>query len=66
MVIKLKKQIQNNLFRSFRFEEAGVAFSCDVELSGFADYRLYSRYLMRDSDSEENYFSLNFSMRLQE
>ena len=60
---RISKQIQNNTFKDFSFEEAGIKFNCDFEFSGYMDFA--SSYLMPKKDAAETSFSLKFSMNNQ-
>lgn len=57
---RISEQIENNTFKDFQFDEAGITFACDVEYSGYEDWNL--EYLFPEEYVEETYFKLVFSM----
>lgn len=57
---RIAEQIENNTFQDFHFTEAGITFTCDVEYSGYRSSQSY--ILLPEKDTEENYFSLDFSI----
>lgn len=56
---RIAEKIDNSIFKDYNFSEAGITFMCDIEYSG---YRNMQPYLMFPSNTDENYFSLKFSM----
>ncbi|WP_313344083.1 RDD family protein [Sedimentibacter sp.] len=56
---RIADKIDNNIFKDYNFAEAGITFMCDIEYSG---YRETQSHLMFPSNTDENYFSLKFSM----
>ena len=58
---RIVKEIENNTFGSFQFEEAGISFDSDTEYSGYED--TYLKFLVPRGDSAGSYFNLSFSMR---
>ncbi|HHY82415.1 MAG TPA: RDD family protein [Clostridiales bacterium] len=58
---KIVKQIDNNDFKDFQFNEAGITFTCDVEHSGYVVPAQFD-FLVPEENADETYFSLRFSM----
>ena len=56
---RIENTIKNNLFNDFSFTEAGINFVCTVEYSGYMNMQ---SDFMFPSNSEENYFSLKYTM----
>ena len=56
---RIAEQIDNNNFKDFNFVEAGTAFICDIEYSG---YRETSNFLLPLENAEETCFSLIFTV----
>lgn len=57
---RVARQIQNSTFQDFAFTEAGIAFACDTEYSGYTDTQ--AGFLLPEESAAEPYFCLNFSM----
>ena len=57
---RILKNIDNNTFKNFHFEEAGITFNCDISYWGYINTQ--SDYLWPEENIDENYFSLNFSV----
>jgi uncharacterized RDD family membrane protein YckC len=55
----ISARILNNTFLDFSFTEAGVAFACDVEYSGYTDTS--GGILFPEDGAAEGYFRLEFS-----
>jgi hypothetical protein len=55
---RIGEQIKNNAFHDFQFTEAGLAFTCDVEHSGYNDTA--SGVLFPEAGAAEGYFRLEF------
>jgi len=58
---RIEDQIRNHAFQDFRFEEAGITFSCNTEYLGYMDAPSYY-FLLPVENTPENYFSLDFSI----
>ena len=56
---RISDTIKDNIFNDFTFTEAGISFVCDYEYSGYINTQ---STLMFPSNTEDNYFSLKFSM----
>lgn len=57
---RITEQIENNTFRNFQFEEAGITFISSTEYSGYED--IQSNILLPAENSTESYFNLSLSM----
>lgn len=57
---RIAEQIENNSFKDFQFNEAGIQFTCNVEYSGYEDWS--SDYLFPEENITETYFNLDFSL----
>lgn len=57
---RIAKQIENNTFKDFHFEEVGITFTSNTEYSGYKDVQ--SNFLVPVENTAETYFSLNFFM----
>ena len=55
---ELIEYIQENAYRDFSFERAGVVVSCDIEMQG---YELFANEFYEPKE-EENYYCLTFKM----
>ncbi len=55
---ELINYIQENAYRDFSFEKAGIIVSCDIEMQG---YELFANQFYRPKE-EENYYSFIFKM----
>ena len=60
--MRIAKRIKDNIFQGFRFTDAGIAFACDVEYSGYIDTMTF--LMIPEENATETYFSLNFSMNI--
>lgn len=58
---RITENIKNNEFYSFNFTEVDIHFICEINSSGY-NYYNQSGVLIPKEDTEENYFSLKFSM----
>lgn len=58
---RIAEQIEDNTFQDFKFTEAGITFTCDIEYSGYKSSQSY--ILLPKEDIAENYFSLDFSIK---
>jgi hypothetical protein len=56
---RIARSIENNILNDYQFVEAGIAFNCDIEHSG---YNKITNILVPSENTKENYFSLKFSM----
>ncbi|MFA6984114.1 MAG: MerR family transcriptional regulator [Sedimentibacter sp.] len=56
---RIAEQIDNNIFKDFNFMEAGTAFICNIEYSG---YQVTSNFLFPLENVEETYFNLIFTI----
>lgn len=61
--IKIAEQIENYTFKDFRFEEAGITFTSNIEYSGYEDTQ--STLLIPSENAVDTYFSLKFFMKKQ-
>lgn len=60
---RIAEHIENNTFKDFHFEEAGITFTSNAEYSGYEDTQ--SKFLIPTETSIGTYFKLNFSMNKQ-
>jgi hypothetical protein len=60
---RIAEQIENNTFKNFHFEEAGITFISNTEYSGYKDAQ--SNFLVPAENAAETNFSLNFFMNKQ-
>jgi hypothetical protein len=56
---RIASNIENNILDDYQFVEAGIAFNCDIEHSG---YTKITNILVPSENTKENYFSLKFLM----
>lgn len=61
---RITEKIYKNKFEDFHFAEAGITCNCDTEYSGYI--KSTSDILFSDETAAETYFSLKFSVKIQE
>jgi hypothetical protein len=57
---RIGRGIENRFFGGFEFVEAGIAFVCTTEYSGYIETQ--SNLLVPDKNAKDNYFRLQFTM----
>lgn len=60
MQSRIAEQIENNTFKDFHFEEAGITFTSNIKYSGYQDTQI--EILIPVENSSETYFNLSLSM----